>query len=256
MASIGGNDIVLRPIVFDGLGVSIGNTVTANAGGPTNVLVGPSSTIAAGTTNSVVAGGVVTLAGGDSVFAGGNTVTVGTGASHVIALGSLLSVGINATNVFAIGVAIGVADTCLNTTVVGNNIAVWANTSHVTGIGGGLTADAGVDHALLLGSTLRVTGDRGIAMGVAATAGAREWIVGDNTPPLASLNAIHTFIIHGSDPADTTVPIETLKVVDNPTNAGETGLTVCYNSGAATTNKLIKAAVAPPVGALLLYVDP
>jgi len=43
--------------------------------------------------------------------------------------------------------------------------------------------------------------------------------------------------------------------VSNPA-AGSTGLSVVYNTAGTYSNKTIKAAVAPPGGSLLLYVDP
>jgi formyl-CoA transferase len=64
----------------------------------------------------------------------------------------------------------------------------------------------------------------------------------------------YDFIVQGTlQPGD--VAIYTLRALASPA-AGECGLVVTYNSAGTITNKTLKAAVSPPVGSLLTYVDP
>jgi len=108
-----------------------------------------------------------------------------------------------------------------------------------------------VRQGLVLGQGSSVTGDCGIAVGCYAAAAANQCVIGNGQ--LHSLDtSIHDFTVYGKVGG---VSIYTLRAVDNP-SSGLTGLTLVYNNGVVTTNKNVKAAVSPPGGSLLLYMDP
>jgi hypothetical protein len=124
-----------------------------------------------------------------------------------------------------------IGDNCISSlALVGSNIS--------PGVTGGLA---------IAGST--VTGNQSVAI-AGATAAANEVVIGDSVAALA----FHTFVVRGFDTIALSA-LDTIKAIDNPAS-GETGLSVVYNNGASQANKTLKVALNPPVGALIVYVDP
>jgi hypothetical protein len=123
--------------------------------------------------------------------------------------------------------------------------------SVVTLVGNDNTA-AGAYRSVVLGHQCQISADYTIAIGYGAiNSAANTMVVGSNS--VADIGNIHTVTFNGYNGA----AIITLAATDNPANTGDIGLTVVHRTGVATVvNKTVKAAVAPPGGSLLLYVDP
>ena len=98
------------------------------------------------------------------------------------------------------------------------------------------------NHGIAIGQGAEVDGVRGIALGYAALATANQCVIGDVSGP------IHDFVIRSAT-------INTFEAIDNPVSSGDTGITLAYNNGSTVENKMIKAAISPPTGALILYLS-
>lgn len=137
---------------------------------------------------------------------------------------------------------------------LGNGNTNYTGVGSVILIGMTNTTDVDTDSAIGIGYGCQVTGEGAIAMGYGAVANAHEVVFGDYDPLDIIDGAYHTFIVRGHNLAYN-VAVDTLKVIDNPA-AGTVGLFVTYDTGATVVSKQVKAAVTPPVGALLLYIEP
>jgi len=105
---------------------------------------------------------------------------------------------------------------------------------------------------IAIGHNAVATGSYGIALGANSSANPNQFEVGN--PATTGPDAINSFVIWGySAIMSTNLPI--LTVLNEPTN-GYTGLATTYNSAGVITTKIFKAAVSPPLGSLLVYMDP
>jgi len=121
-------------------------------------------------------------------------------------------------------------------------------TTNCISIGNGSAIPLGLTAAIALGISTNATGSYAIALGASAVAGANTMIVGDNTN---LLRAIHQFTVRGHNGG----VLDTISAIDNPASEAF-GLTLVYNADGTFSNKTVKGLVSPPVGAILLYVDP
>lgn len=175
--------------------------------------------------------------------------TVGDLCPGSIAIGSNVHVGtIYAFNPGLVG--------CLQCHAIGDNssigdgssfVTVFDSTAGTTCQNSFVAVNSTVSNAVVNAFAIagQITGSTAIALFGAA--GANECVIGG----LLAATAFHLFNVKGFNGGS----LDVLKAVDNP-GANDTGLTVTYNDGATTTSKQISAAVAPPVGALLLYMLP
>jgi hypothetical protein len=97
-----------------------------------------------------------------------------------------------------------------------------------------------------------------MALGAGALAADSQCIVGHSDVSAVPNPSIRYFAVRGivgPVGGGGTTTIDTLVAISEPVS-GDTGLTVAYNNGASTTNKIVRAAVTPAVGSLRAYVDP
>jgi hypothetical protein len=144
--------------------------------------------------------------------------------------------------------------------VIGSRNVIPFSAGSIIAIGGGIVIAGGLGGlgALLLGngSTTTAANNYSIAIGVNASAGENECVIGESDVT-HTVGAIRTFVVRG---LDTSVPgnavIDTFKAIVNPA-AGDTGVTLVYNAAGTYSNKTVRASASPvPVGSLLLYIDP
>lgn len=252
--------------------VVIGHGSSIGASSPDNVSIGHSNTTSLASFTVVIGGSnqVTTAAPNvpsEDIVMVGRGLTTGEGVVQAVVIGRSLTVlfertkvinigsssDVRSSHVVALGDALNVSTVSDASVVVGDALVVGANCPGTVIIGrssqvGVPAVGTGSPNCILIGSSLTI-GDNianSMVFGVSATATlSNECIFGSATVPL------HYFRVYGSSGTATL----TLQAVDNPA-AAETGLTVAYNSGVATSNKVVKAAVVPPMGAVLLYVDP
>lgn len=206
-----------------GYGASVGTYSGGVALGCNASVTDSSNAIALGNSSVVGSGCHVGIAIG-----GGSSIA---GSTQAIALGSGASIGASGHS----GIAIGTSSSLGTNSPVA--IAIGMSTS-VTGAAG-----------IAIGSSASVTGENGIALGYHASAGAHAMVVGDSSSDGAY--AIHSFTVKGYNGAT----INTFVAIDNP-GTDECGISIVYNNGTSVANKVVKGAVSPPSGSILLYVDP
>ncbi len=206
----------------------------------------------------------------DCVLIGDTIVVSGPNSSDVVAIGR----GITASGILG-GVFIGHDITCNSATgtaynvVIGDDIVFPGDVGLLVAIG--WSVSVGVDgqgiavgtHAeigastcgIAIGAAANATSADptkwAIALGAHATAGAGQFVVGMSDNVLSPNPAMHYFAVRGYNGGN----LDTISATDAPAD-GATGLAVVYNSGGTFSNKTVKAAASPPVGSLLLYVDP
>jgi hypothetical protein len=268
--------------------ICAGSAITTGTTTSLNVLLGTTITVGHNAFKCVVVGNNIVLPDnsvavvvlGDGAYAANASVAIGqqarvgfggVGGNGCVAIGALSFVGTSTNNSAAIanstvGNSAGGSLATVNSNIGDNSpsCAALANSSVATGstvcfaatsstVGTGCaecfaavasTIDNGVLRAIAINGT--ATGTHSIAL-AGGVAGANEMVVGGSL--LA--NSFRTFQVRGFNG----VTLNTIRAIDTP-SAGETGLSVIYNNGVAVTNKTLKAAASPPVGALLLYVDP
>jgi hypothetical protein len=171
-----------------------------------------------------------------------------------------------------VGSTIRFNDGTSGTTCVSVNCLI-THSDHATIVGGSSIAEApravilGYDiatsvsasHTVAIGAGARVSAPHTIALGAfAATTVANSMEVGSSLPvglDPAGTAAIHTMRVKGYNITAGT-GLDTVYATDNPLVAGETGLSIVCNVAAALSNKTIKAAAAPTVGSMYLYINP
>ena len=195
------------------------------------VSIGWNGTLLDGVENCVALGTAIFRADAfQCVAIGGSLVDIGDSASDMVGIGSDVTVGDSSST----GVAIGASST------------LGVGTVSCMALLGGIVDDT-LTAAMAIGPSAEVSGSYGIAVGQSAVATANQAVIGNS----GATEAIHSFVVRGFNVG----ALDTLSAIDNPA-AGETGLTVVFNTGIATANKTCKAALSPPVGALVLYLDP
>jgi hypothetical protein len=268
--------------------VGIGVTVAAGTNTTLNVLLGTTLSLGNDSLKCVVVGNNVALPAnsvavvvlGDGAYASNASVAIGqqarvgyggVGGNGCVVVGALSTIGVSTNNSASIanssvgnssGGSLAIVNSQIGDTspscaaiansAVGNtsNICV-AILSSTVGVGCrdsfaavSSTIAAGAQGAIAILGVC--SGSNSIALSN-ATALANEFVAGG----VLLATSFRTFQVRGYNG----VSLDLIKAVDTPA-AGSTGLSVIYNDGAATTNKTLRAAASPPVGALLLYVDP
>jgi hypothetical protein len=236
--------------------IVVGNNITLPANSVAVVVLGDgayasNASVAIGQSATVGFGGV----GGNGCVAIGALTTIGTAANNSASVANS-SVGNDSGGSLAI-VNSNVGNTSPSCAALANSSV--GNTSNVCVAIGSSTVGIGCrDSFAAVSSTIAAAAESAIAIigactgshSVAlsnATAAANEFVAGGSL----LVNSFRTFRIKGFN----AVSLDLLAAIDTP-SAGDTGLTVIYNDGVSTTNKTLRAAASPPVGALLLYVDP
>ena len=184
----------------------------------------------------------VTIMGHGDTF---RTVSVGTSATNVFSAET--TVGVNATDVIAIGIST-IGDTCEQIVSLGSNSTTANTVVRSIAIGDSISLASIAWYATALGYHTSVTDAYGIAIGAFATASACECVIGDSTA-----GPVHALTVRGYN--DTVGNVNTFKVIDRPTSSGDVGMFLVYNNGSICESKQVKAAITPPVGSLLLYLD-
>jgi hypothetical protein len=134
-------------------------------------------------------------------------------------------------------------------------VSVGDGCSGAINIGGTINDNSRASVALGHEATVSTTSNTiAIAIGMYAVATNRQCVIGSTAIP-AHDGSINDLIVRGSLDSDGSA-INTLQALANPAASGECGLVVTYNDGATIANKTLKAAVSPPVGSLLVYLEP
>jgi hypothetical protein len=262
----------------------------AGVGSPDNLVMG-FSTIADEVSSSVIIGGTNggscnIASGSHDVLVFGQSCNVGAGSTYVVAIGSSVNVVEPSSHLVAIGDNLNLTGLA-NSVVIGQQITLTSvGTSDNVIIGNDILFSGGTfGIGVAIGWSIRVeedgqgivigpnthigSGTYGVAIGPAAQVAAvdatkwclalgayaeaagGECIIGHSDNVLNPSPSVHLFAVRGYNGAD----LDTIAAIDNPAD-GSTGLSVVYNTGGTFSNKTIKAAASPPVGSLLLYVDP
>jgi hypothetical protein len=235
-----------------GVGITIGSNATRS------VVIGPSNTVGAYSQSGVVIGDGNTLGlfaaptrTGLVVLGYGNT--IGDESTGNVVAGTSITV-YGAGNVVLGAGSVGTAMVPRNYNVcIDGNIA----TDYAVAIGAASAIIGGGEGSIAIGAgaTVTIAGMNpvvGIAIGYGAEAADNQCVIGYNLGAGVP-KVIKEFIVRGK--ANDATPLDTIRAIDTP-GANETGLFVPYYDGANYTSKQIKAAVAPPGGSLLLYIDP
>ena len=206
-----------------------------------NALAGPylGALVVEGSDNSVTGENFSTILGQNNTVHGG-------GAGYNVVIGDHNVVDSTSMSVI-IGRGIHILDG--NQSTVGAVIAIGPAVSVAANYGGlGGIAIGG-------GANLISTGGYAIALGFNASAGNNTCVIG-HSDPASETGAMHLFIVRGLNVSvGPHVAIDTFIASDHP-GSGQTGLTVVYNSSGTFSSKIINAAVTPPGGSLLLYLNP
>ena len=253
--------------IFDG---SVNATVVGNASTVTSsdgaVVVGTSSSIATTSPNAMALGSsaavgsssqsavaVLASTGNSSPFSLNVGGIVGTGNASVVCL--LGQLGNNCAGSVAVGIGNSMGPGSDQSVAVGSNNSIGDLSHFGSGyiFGAGCTISNGVIQGLALGQACAVTGTCGIAIGSFTTAGANQCIIGNNGFHAVD-TAIHLFSVAGGTSGS---PLTSFQAIDNPAG-GSTGITLVFNNGATTTNKVVKATTLAGMNpaSLVLYVDP
>lgn len=221
--------------ITTGWSVAIGYGFTADA----SIVVGNPQGGAGSVypTGSVYVGLLLDVgAGGATNVVLGNDVTHGTGTTDTVVVGNSASLGNNVTS----------------TTVTGHEAIADANSTRACGFGyrshvGGSGSAFGAE---------TIAADFSVALGYLASAATSHTCeVGGSSDPTADIG-VNVFTVRGSQGVSpAVVNIITVQATTTP-DVDEIGLVVTYNDGDTIANKTVKAAVVPPVGSVLLYVDP
>lgn len=208
--------------------ILIGSQSTANDLCEFNILIGNAITLQpSGVRNVVIAPfGGTTIEGNRNVGIGVSP-RIGSADDDVICIGSNVDPS-----------TVSVADGCSGAVCLNGTIQ------------SGSSASIAIGYLATVASAAEAVG---IAIGEFSSATSQQCVIGcvDDANHGGSIN---DFIVQGTlQPGD--VAIYTLRALASPA-AGECGLVVTYNSAGTITNKTLKAAVSPPVGSLLTYVDP
>lgn len=248
----------------DGIYIGSGSSLTGASGiaigisavaGQLSLAIGISATSDAGygsiaIGNSSTASATYAIAIGNSATASQATgVAIGNGASVNTAVSVAIGNGASVTSTSPAGTALGSSASAAAPVgiAVGNSAVAGAGypDEYCMAIGGSATASGG--NSIAIGHAAATTGTHGIALGHSASAGANEMVIGNST----STEAIHSFTVKGYNGA----AINTFVAIDNP-GTDECGISIVYNNGTSVANKVVKGAVSPPSGSILLYVDP
>ena len=188
--------------------------------------------------------GYGTTVWGSDVVAIGRQHNVGVNDSHLanrtVTVGSIISVGAGASLSIAIGTDMGIGGGPA-IIAIGASAGSGAGSSYGVAIGAG--AIVSNNHSLAFGRESQTLADNQVVFGQSAGSSPGAW-------------AIHEFVVRGYNGA----AVNTIDVIDNPTdsgnpNLGVTGLTVVYIQNSAVSNKTLKAALLAnlPPGALVTY---
>jgi hypothetical protein len=167
-------------------------------------------------------------AGGNHLVLLGEQLTVFSGGQYNVLVGNICSVGVNTAYNLVVGASLTINDSVTYSILIGTSSSM----------------SLGIDRAIGIGAGTSVTGDYGVAIGASATAGANELVAGNSS----ATEALHVFTIKGYNGG----VLDTIRADDNPA-ADTVGLSLVYNDGATIANRQVKASVAPPVGAVYLY---
>ena len=276
MITVGGRELFERPLSFDPAIVNIGDETTiVDPTSVKSVAIGLNNTVGHNSQQATVVGynntvsdnaPNCTLVGQMNAVSGDNTDTlIVLGYSNTVPSMTRTTVigHFNALDVHQEGSGDSVVIGNYNkgyfglSFVIGYRVTLPFGSGSIIAMGAEITVangKGGVGGILIgNGSTLTANTSIGIAIGVDASAGDNQCVIGDSDPTQI-YNTIHQFIVRGITGIIATgfTAIDTLNVIDNPTD-GSSGLTVVYNSGGTFTNKTLKASVSPPSGALIAY---
>lgn len=218
------------------------------------IVTGNSSGIAIGNNASVIESAQGIAIGYNATLtanAHASTV-VGPGAASHTTTASVLGSGAVASSIAYSGVAIGASSSVSTPSAIaiGAGASTGTNYSDAACIAIGSNTVAVGAASITIGANSSTSGACGIALGAYASAGANAMVIGTNITDHESA-AIHSFTIKGYNGA----AINTFVAIDNP-GTGECGISIVYNNGSSVANKVVKGAVSPPSGSILLYVDP
>jgi hypothetical protein len=200
--------------------VAIGNGANSGPGNNASTILGVNAYSASPGSVSIGNNAAVNPGGDDSVAVGRN---VAVGALRAVALGQ--GVTVNADDSVGIGGTVGGGS---------NNSVV---------IGRGASSSGGNPDCVIIGSGAIPNGPQAIGLGRNCNPNANEFRAGDATAPINDVR----FIGVGGN--------QTLRAQNTP-GAGATGIECYADVGAGPVPKGILAAVAPPGGSFILYVNP
>lgn len=292
MADFGGKTRIDQPLAFNGDRISIGDWQTNNnspntlvvgsnnrisSGCDGSVLIGQNSTLGSNSESNIVIGGSISVSDNAIAnFVAGTTISISGNENFNVAIGRDISLGGDGTGNVVIGWDCQVSSSSGATH--SGNILIGTSVVIGTEANGNVCLNASVydysDYCISIG-TGSVVGDPGhilgvmgsIAIGFGAAVGFDHSIaIGDN----AIASATHQVVIGGVSDQYNSLGINDLVVNgftgiynlvilhawSTPTNDGDLGLGVSFNSGGSVTHKELKAVDigSLPFGAKVVYV--
>lgn len=145
-----------------------------------------------------------------------------------------------------------ISDICIGRgATIGNYVDNAIVIGRSASVGSG-TAPSHILNPIAIGYNAVAAGSYGIALGANSSTNPGAFTVGNSAT--TGVDSINRFTVYGYNIAMTTALVVITAQVDP--SPGFTGLGTTFNNAGTTTSKLFKAAVAPPLGSLLLYMDP
>ncbi len=255
--AIGNTDVSTERAVVIGANLQLGNAANNQMAdiilmGSSNTITDPApaaptaSVICLGDNNTItgplvtdafVLGSTISITSIGSIVAIGDSITASSasGTAQMICIGSnITSTAAGLSIIIGMNASAGLDSQCI---AIGPGVSIAANSRGIA-IGPGATTTSDTHHWA-------------IALGLNASAGNDEFIVGKSNTAGDPDSSIHHFQIQGYNGGN----LNTIDAIDNPA-AGDTGLMIVYNTAGVFSNKTVHASASPPAGALLLYIDP
>jgi hypothetical protein len=235
--------------------IAIGNSSLVLSNSPNSIAIGHLAKIASDVCPDCIAIGSGAKVANNPTYPGSNL-----GTRTCIAIGKGAEIGINADRCTVIGRDAFIGACQRDTIVIGSDtlvgtpdyVGAFGAGNIVIGVGASIPDD-GVSQAIVIGSTALASGNYSVAIGDHATAAANQVVFGGATLT-DTAKAFHGFTVHGFN-TSTAAAYAYLAAKDAPT-AEQTGLNISFNKGGVISAPVVKAAVTPPEGAYLLYIEP
>jgi hypothetical protein len=219
--------------------------------------IGLNTTIYGGRSSTVVGfGNSISLAsyslalGNDNIINDNSAFSPDQGNAHIVTgCNNTLNDGTYGSVVFGVGNTLTGSS---YSTVLGRIITVeGGDRAIILGNESELLAGSNPNYVIMLGSNQSVSAAQTITLGLYAENNTpNTMVIGTSTYATPGMGAIHTMTIVSGG------ALNTLIAKDNPTNPGETGLSVVCNIGSVLSNQVIKADASPAGTPLYLYILP
>jgi hypothetical protein len=212
-------------------------------GSQLTTIVGPQST-SDGAANSLI------LGYGNTIADNGASPATDANARHAIGASNIINGDTAGTSTFGIDNQV----TAGQSMVFGHGNRVSNTKIRIAGIGCLCNTTVHTDMFIFGQNIDAVTNfaSGSITMGTGAVAVERVFAIGSSTYLPGGASAIRTFNVRGYNGG----AIDTISATDNPADPTQVGLVLVLNTGASFVNRTVYAVETPPVGSLLLHVNP